>query len=524
MSKPFYVTTAIDYVNGRPHLGHVYEKITADVLARWHRLLGDDVRFLLGTDEHGIKVERTAAEQGLSPQAYVDSLVPAFKETFAAYDLSFDRFIRTTDPDHKAAVTALLEAIRANGYIVEDSYQGWYCEGCEAFKTEKDLPGGKCPDHPTREPKWLEEENLFFKLSAFQQPLLDHIEANPGFIQPEYRKNEVVALISKGLDDISISRSIESVSWGIPISFRPDSVIYVWFDALINYLTGCGFGTDEAMHQRYWPAAHHVIGKDITRFHCIIWPAMLMAAGLPLYRTCFAHGWVLDKGKKLSKSSGGGSPWSEPRQLAQTYGPDAVRYFLCGEVTYGRDGEFTLERFEEVYNAHLSNGLGNLLSRSLGMATKYFGALPTPVGEPDAMLSALCAKAVSDAKLAMAEFRIHDAVAAAWSIIAACNEQIQAREPWKMAKDEAQADALADFLYAILESLRIGSVLLSPVLPRKTAVCIEALAGEAGIALFSEGLEAATTWGGLPAGGEIERPQPLFPRLDQLREVDEDQG
>ena len=520
--EPFYVTTAIDYVNGRPHLGHVYEKITADVLARWNRLLGRDVRFLLGTDEHGIKVEQTAAAQGMTPQDYVDSLVPAFVECFDAYNLSYDRFIRTTDPDHRASVTALLEKIRENGYIVEDSYTGWYCEGCEAFKTEKDLPDGKCPEHPGREPKWLEEENLFFRLSAFQDQLLQHIADNPNFIQPDYRRNEVLSLIRGGLEDISISRSMESVSWGIPISFRPDSVIYVWFDALINYLTGAGFGTDEEMCTRYWPQAHHIIGKDITRFHCIIWPSMLLAAGLPLYQTCFAHGFILDKGKKLSKSAGGGSPWAEPRQLADTYGADAVRYFMTSEVTYGRDGEFNLERFEEVYNAHLANGLGNLLSRSVGMATKYFGGIPEASETPDAMLSKLCAEAVQAAQEAMKEFRIHDGVHAAWTIVSACNEQIQAREPWKMAKDESRRGELADFLYAILESLRIATVLLSPVLPTKMTACLMVLGGEDAVASLTQGLDSATSWGGLPGGRALERPEPLFPRLDQLRGSSED--
>ena len=521
-ADPFYVTTAIDYVNGRPHLGHVYEKISADVIARWHRLLGDDVRFLLGTDEHGIKVERAAAEQGLSPKEYVDSLAPAFVDCFDSYDISYDRFIRTTDSDHEQSVGALLEQIRSNGYIVEDSYSGWYCEGCEAFKTEKDLPGGKCPDHEGRDPKWLEEENLFFKLSAFEKPLLAHIQENPEFIQPSYRRNEVLSLLKGGLDDISISRSSESVSWGIPISFRPGSVIYVWFDALINYLTGAGFGTDQEMYERYWPTAVHIIGKDITRFHCIIWPAMLMAAGVPLYQTCFAHGFVLDKGKKLSKSAGGGSPWAEPASLASTYGCDSIRYFMVSEVTYGRDGEFTLERFEEVYNAHLANGLGNLLSRSVGMAMKYFGGIPEPSDAPDPMLSALCSTAVADAQSAMEEFRLHDAVHAAWTLISACNEQIQAREPWKMAKDETQRPALADFLYATLESLRIAAILLSPVLPGKMRECLEALGGAEGVAALGTGLQSAGSWGGLPGGRELAKPAPLFPRLDQIREADED--
>ncbi|MEE2829369.1 MAG: methionine--tRNA ligase [Myxococcota bacterium] len=518
--RPFYITTAIDYVNGRPHLGHVYEKVTADVIARWRRMVGDDVRFQLGTDEHGIKVQKTAEEAGLSPKDYVDSLASAFVSCFDAYGVSYDRFIRTTDPDHQASVIALLETIRENGYLAEGSYEGWYCEGCEAFKTDKDLPGGSCPEHPDRKPKWLEENNLFFRLSAFTQPLLEHIESNPEFIQPDFRRNEILALIRGGLEDISISRSSSSVSWGIPISFRPDSVVYVWFDALINYLTGVGYGSDEATCERYWPTAVHIIGKDISRFHCVIWPAMLLAAGLPLYRTCFAHGWVLDNGRKLSKSSGGGSAWAEPARLAETYGADAVRYFLVSEVTYGRDGEFTLQRFEEVYNAHLANGLGNLLSRSVGMAMKYFGAVPEPSGVPDSLLSSICSKAVTEAETAYAAYKLHEGTHAAWSIITTCNEQIQAREPWKMAKEDGREGELADFLYGVLESLRIACVLLSPVLPQKMRTCLDALGGEDAVAALTSGLAEASAWGGLPAGAPLERPPPLFPRIEASGDED----
>jgi methionyl-tRNA synthetase len=514
MSRPFYITTAIDYVNGAPHLGHAYEKVTTDVIARWRRLCGDDVRFLTGTDEHGIKVQKTAADHGLDPQTYVDGLVPKFKETWAALDIRYDRFIRTTDADHKRAVLELLRRIRDNGFLEEKTYKGWYCEGCEAFKTEKDLPGGRCPEHPAREPKWLEEQNLFFRLSAFTQRLLDQIARRPEFIEPASRRNEVLRVLEGGLDDISISRSKAAVSWGIPIDFRPDSVVYVWFDALINYLTGCGFGTDDELFERYWSTAVHIIGKDIIRFHCIIWPAMLLAAGLPLYDRVFAHGWVTTGGEKLSKSAGGGGASADPRYLAQTYGPDAVRWFLVSQVTYGRDGEFSLERFEEIYGAHLANGLGNLVSRSVGMAKKYFGGVPDPGGQaPDALLHEACTTAVSDARAAYDSFALHDGAAAAWKLVTLCNEQIQLREPWKQAKDEARADELSSFLYGILETVRIACVLLSPILPGKAHEALTILGAEASLDLV---LGEATAWGGLTTGLPLERPAPLFPRLDQI--------
>ena len=516
MKPAFYITTAIDYVNGVPHLGHAYERITSDVIARWKRLAGCEVRFLTGTDEHGIKVQRAAAAEGLDPKAYTDRLVPRFEEAWAALDISHDRFIRTTDEDHKATVTALLEAVRDAGWLEEKDYEGWYCEGCEAYKTEKDLVDKKCPQHPKRELAWLHETNLFFRLSAFQQPLLEHYAANPQFVEPAPRRNEVLNQIKEGLTDLSISRSVDSVSWGIPISFRPGSVIYVWFDALINYLTGAGYGTDDAMFQRFWPCDVHVLGKDVTRFHCIIWPAMLMAAGIPLPRKIFAHGFVLTgDSRKLSKSDESTTVSERdlsPVAIAATFGPDAIRWFLTHEITFGRDGEFTWQRFEDVYNAHLANGLGNLLSRSVGMAVKYFGGVPVPPGPPDALLSALCADAVRLASEAYEALLLHEATSAAWKIVTTCNEQVQAREPWKTAKDPDRRDELADFLYGLMESLRIACVLLSPVMPAKTRACLAALGAHE---CLDHDVVEATAWGRLPPGN-LERPAPLFPRLDQL--------
>ena len=506
MTRSFYVTTAIDYVNGKPHLGHAYEKIGADVLARWRRLMGDDVYFLTGTDEHGSKVEKTAAKAGLQPKEFTDALIPAFKGAWSALDVVYDRFIRTTDPDHAVAAIALLERIRDAGYLVEKEYKGWYCDGCEAYKTDKDLVDGRCPDHKSLEARWLEETNLFFQLSAFQDRLLAYYEEHPDFVVPEFRKNEVLSLIRGGLLDVSVSRSTRSVSWGISIPFRPDSVIYVWFEALINYLTGAGFGSDPETFAQRWPAVH-ILGKDVTRFHCVLWPAMLMAADIPLPEQIFAHGWVLLSGEKMSKTSGTGV---EPLDMAERYGADPVRFYLMSQVQWGKDGEFTWERFENTYTAFLANGFGNLLSRSVSMAVKYFGAVPE--GPTDASLRSLADEVVTASCAAYDALQITDGVNAAWRIVRECNEQIQAREPWKMAKDDSQREALAGFIYGLLESLRIAAVLISPVMPGKCAALLDALGQGDDARPGPDRLQ----WGGMTPGAPLSKPQPLFPRLDQL--------
>ena len=505
----FTITTAIDYVNGAPHLGHAYEKICADAIARWRRMCGDQVFFLTGTDEHGAKVQKTALALGKAPREFVDGLVPVFQEAWELLEISHDRFIRTTDADHEAAVNELLRRVHERGFLDVRPYVGWYCEGCEAYKTEKDLKDGRCPDHPTRTPVWLEEENLFFRLSAFAEPLSAWIAADPTVIGPESRRNEVLGWLRDGLEDLSISRPKSSVSWGIEIPFRPDSTLYVWFDALINYVSGAGFGTDPVAFAERWPADLHVIGKDITRFHCVIWPAMLMAAGLPPARRVFAHGWVLVAGERMSKSSGVGV---EPAAIARQYGAAALRWFLLTEVSFGRDGEFSWQRFEELYNAHLANGLGNLLSRAITMACSYFGCVPDGGAEPSTLLKDAAELAGADAASAWTELRLQDAAASAWRLVTLANEQIQAREPWKLAKDEARRPELARFLYDVLESLRVVAVLLFPVLPGKSKEILAAL-GEAS----GDPVREDARWGRLPVGRPLVKPQPLFPRLEAAR-------
>ncbi|MFA6472920.1 MAG: methionine--tRNA ligase, partial [Candidatus Latescibacterota bacterium] len=351
--QKFYITTAIDYVNSLPHIGTAYEKIAADCIARAKRLLGYDVRFCMGTDEHSINVKKKALESGLDPKAYADLMAPRFQEIWRKLSISYDDFIRTTESRHITGVTELFKRIDKAGDIYSDVYKGWYCEGCEAFIQEKDLVEGKCPNH-ARVPSWIEERNYFFRLSKYGQPLFEHIRNHPDFIRPETRKNEILRLIESGLEDISVSRS--GFDWGIPLPEDPGHVVYVWFDALINYLSALGFGgSDETLVQKYWPADLHVVGKDITRFHCVIWPAMLMSAGIPLPVSVYGHGFIYHRGEKMSKSLGN---VLSPLDVADRFGADPLRYFLLREVVFGNDGDFTYDRFIERYNSDLANDLG----------------------------------------------------------------------------------------------------------------------------------------------------------------------
>ncbi len=362
----YFLTTAIDFVNSRPHLGTAYEKITADIIARYRRLAGYETHFLMGNDEHSQNVFRKAAEQGKDPLAYCDEMERVFRDVWKRLDLSFDDFIRTTDRRrHFPAVQKMAQACLDNGDIYEGSYEGWYCEGCEAFKPEKDLVDGACPIHKTT-PQWIKEKNWFFRLSKYQQPLLKHYRDHPSFIEPEIRRNEILRLVESGLEDISMSRAGQS--WGIPVPFDPTSVVYVWFDALINYAAAVGYGWDDDLFKKWWPASLHVVGKDITRFHCVIWPAMLMSARVALPAQVFGHGWVYFKGERMSKTMGN---IVDPLDAADRFGPDPLRLYLAKEIPYGGDGDFTWERFEEKYNADLANNLGNLVNRVASMTERY---------------------------------------------------------------------------------------------------------------------------------------------------------
>jgi methionyl-tRNA synthetase len=458
----FYLTTAIDYVNSRPHLGTAYEKVAADVIARYKRLAGFDTHFVMGNDEHSQNVFRKARELGEAPQAYCDRMAQEFKDVWGSLDISFDDFIRTTEPRHRTGVQELVRRMTGAGDIYEGFYEGWYCVSCEAFKQEKDLLEGLCPIHRTR-PDWIREKNYFFRLSNYQGPLLDHFTRHPEFLVPDIRRNEILRLLDAGLEDISVSRAGQS--WGIPMPQDPSSVIYVWVDALINYITAVGFGTDERLFQTWWPADLHVIGKDITRFHAVIWPAMLMSAGVPVPRQVFGHGWVHQKGEKMSKSTGTAV---DPLEVVNRFGPDPLRLYLVKEISFGSDGDFTWERYEERYNVDLANNFGNLVSRTAAMADRYREGRVRPSGAPG-RLAGIAAAAVDDYRRAMDECALETGVAAAFRLIDATNEFIASTEPWTLARDPAQADRLSQALFDVAESVRIAAVLLLPVMPRSAA-------------------------------------------------------
>jgi methionyl-tRNA synthetase len=500
----YFLTTAIDYVNSRPHLGTAYEKITADVIARYHRLKGDDTFFLMGNDEHSQNVFKRAVEQGRDPLAYCDEMEQVFRDVWRTLDVSFDDFIRTTDRRrHFPAVQALAQRCLDRGDIYEGTYEGWYCVGCEEFKPEKSLEEGLCSIHRTK-PEWIREKNWFFRLSKYQQPLLAHYAASSRFIEPEIRRNEILRLVESGLEDISMSRAGQS--WGIPLPFDATSVVYVWFDALINYAAAVGLGWDDALFAARWPADLHIVGKDITRFHCVFWPALLMSAGLPLPRKVFGHGWVYFKGERMSKTLGN---IVEPLEAARRFGPDPLRLYLTKEVPYGSDGDFTWERFEEKYNADLANNLGNLVNRVAAMTERYCqGRLQAGGG---GRLASLAREAVTACGAAMDALVLHEGVAAAYRVVSAANEFIAETEPWALAKDPSRAARVNEVLYDAAESVRLAAVLLLPVMPASAAEILRRMGEPAPAADLR--LDTAGAW---RSSGErrIVNAGPLWPRIE----------
>jgi methionyl-tRNA synthetase len=458
--KRFFLTTAIDYVNSRPHLGTAYEKICADVIARYNRLCGLETRFLMGNDEHSQNVFKKAVEEGLDPLAYCDQMEREFRRTWAHLDVSFDDFIRTTEPRHKIGVTEIARRLWEAGEIYEGVYEGWYCVSCEEFKQEKDLVNGNCPLHPTLKPEWIREKNFFFRLSKYQQPLLDHFEAHPAFLQPDVRRNEILSLIRGGLLDISVSRAGQA--WGIPLPFDPGSVAYVWFDALINYASAVGLGGDQALFEKWWPADLHIVGKDITRFHAVIWPAMLMAAGLPVPRQVFGHGFMTLNGQRMSKTLG---TIVDPIEAADRLGVDPLRLYLVKEVAFGGDGDFSWERYEERYNVDLANNLGNLVSRVTSMAHRYRGGRVAPGTSGNDQLARLGESLVAEYRTAMDRFALHEGAAAAYKLIDGANEFIAATTPWSLAKNPADADRLSQVLFDATEAIRLAAIMLAPIMP-----------------------------------------------------------
>jgi len=503
MSK-FYITTAIDYVNNIPHLGTAYEKIAADAIARYKRLAGFDTRFLMGNDEHSTNVEKAAREKGLDPKVYCDQMAEIFQGVWKRLDISYDDFIRTTEERHIRGVQELFRRIAANGDIYKGKYEGFYCVSCERFYPEKELVDGKCPNHRTV-PQWVSEENWFFRLSAYGDRLREHYAKHADFLVPEIRRNEILNVIEGGLQDISVSRAS---TWGIPLPDDPSQRVYVWFDALINYITGVGYPGNGALWS-YWPADLHVIGKDITRFHCIIWPAMLLSAGVPLPKSVLGHGWVHFQGEKLSKSLGN---IVNPLDVVDKFGADSLRYYLLKEVPLSRDGDFSWELFIQRYNSDLANDWGNLFTRTVSMIHRYrAGRLARAEAGPE--LQALLRKALHDYHVALEGYAVEDGIEAAWSIIRRANQMVEEGAPWKLAKDPAKAAELDALLGELAVALQHTALLLFPVMPSKARLVWETLR-------LSPAIEAAR----FPAVDALLPPppldtalgesQPLFPRIE----------
>lgn len=503
-SKKYYITTAIDYGNAPPHIGHAYEKIAADALARYHRLRGEDVFFLTGLDEHGNKIEKAADAAGVTPQAYVDDIAVKAQEVWEALNVSYDGFIRTSDPEHRAAVQRIFKRLVDKGDIFKAKYEGWYCKGCEEFKNERDLPEDKiCPQH--QQPvEWSSEENYVFKLSTYRDKLRAHIEQNAAFLQPEARRNELLNLLET-FPNISVSR--QNVRWGIPVPGDESQVIYVWIDALSNYLTGIGYDTDMERFNRWWPADLHLVGKDITKFHAIIWPALLMALDLPLPRQIFGHGWVNMAGLKMSKTIGN---VIEPKALAEEYGADAIRYYLLREVSFGRDGDFTYEAFENRVNADLANNLGNALNRTLTILEKNFEGKVSPrFPEIEGDLPRIAEQTLATVIAKMDDMAIEEAIAAVWGLLDAVNKYIDATAPWALAKN-GETEKLGGVLYAVLEALRIAATLASPYIPTLASKIWEQLGIEAPL---SAQRWSDLAWGGLAEGTVTNKLGPIYPRI-----------
>ncbi len=518
-SKPYYITTAIPYVNARPHIGHALLFVLADALARYHRLKGEEVRFLTGTDENSLKNVQAAEREGLPTQVLVNRNAAYFYNLRGPLELSFDDFIRTSaDSRHAAGVRKLWQACAQNGDIYKRAYRGLYCIGCEQFYNESELDNGLCPEHRTQ-PELVEEENYFFRLSRYSDRLVELIESDQLRIVPQTRKNEVLSFICAGLLDFSISRSrTRAHDWGIPVPGDPGQVVYVWFDALSNYITALGYAAESELYQNYWvenPYRVHVIGKDIIRFHAMYWPAMLLSAGVPLPNDILVHAFITVEGRKISKSLGN---VIDPIELAGRYGSDMLRYYLLREVRTSDDGDFSLERFIRAYNADLADQLGNLLSRFLGMVNRYYNGIvpaPGPLAAPDHNLLNAAAALPERVEAAMLQFAPHEALGAVWELIGLANKYVVEAQPWVLAKqrqaDPAAEVRLATTLYNLAETLRLVAHHLRPFLPG-TAV---AISQQLNFTLASgDHWTEALKWGGYPANTNVQPGRMLFPKLE----------
>ncbi|MFC1516929.1 methionine--tRNA ligase [Candidatus Margulisiibacteriota bacterium] len=507
MAKTTYITTPIYYINDVPHIGHAYTTIAGDILARYKRLVGKKVYYLTGTDEHGQKVADAAEKKGLAPQKFVDSLVPHFKKAWEKLLITNDDFIRTTEPRHTKVVQGIFSKLLKQGDVYKGEYEGWYCSVCETFWTETQLVDGKCPNEECKRPvQKLKEESYFFKLSKYEKPLLDHIENNPDFIQPESRKNEIVSFIKQGLKDLSISRT--TFKWGIPIKENKKHVVYVWFDALINYLSALGYNPeDNSFEKPYWPADVHIMGKEITRFHAVIWPAMLMGLGVELPKVVFGHGWWTVEGKKMSKTTGN---VIDPIKLSEEFGVDVVRYFLLREVPFGSDGDFSRNSLIHRFNSDLANDIGNLLNRSLAMTNKYFDGVIPPLEDPsklDTEVIELGRHLPAKVKKAMEHLKFSLMLDDIWEVVKRANKYVEESAPWTLSK-EGKLKQLGNVMHVLISILRISAIYISPFMPTTA----EKMWEQMGLGKMEKIKDL--TIDGIKPGTKVQKGQPLFPRIE----------
>ena len=516
MSEKFYITTAIAYTSRKPHIGNTYEIVLTDALARFKRMIGNDVFFLTGTDEHGQKIQQLAEEAGINPKEYVDNVAGEVRAIWDLMNTSYDKFIRTTDDYHEDAVQKIFQKLYDQGDIYKGEYEGWYCVPCESFFTDTQIAEGNvCPDcgRPVEKAK---EEAYFIKMSKYQDRLMKYIEENPDFIQPESRKKEMVNnFLKPGLQDLCVSRT--SFTWGVPVKTDPKHVIYVWIDALSNYITALGYSPDNKgeLYNKYWPADAHIIGKDILRFHTIYWPIMLMALGEPLPKQIFGHPWLLNGADKMSKSRGNVMYADD---LVRHFGVDAIRYYVLHEMPFAADGTITYETIISRYNSELANTLGNLVNRTIAMTNKYFDGVitnPNAVGEFDDELIAICKESKEKYFDLMNKFRIADAMDEIWAIVRRSNKYIDETMPWALAKDEAQKDRLATVLYNLLESIRYVAVMLQPMMPQTAELIFASLNTNLNT------WESVADFGGLATGEKVGEAKPMFARIDEEKKLAE---